>query len=146
MVRASASTTSAAAEEEDAEAGEDELVLRQLTLDEWKASQSGVKQPMSKLNIRKPGEGCASDPRWKKMEVLRRKRDEEEEGRQMDHSGQFDDAVSCLSCNSSDIKHVLLSMFFVVLKHLLFVVFFVFFCLQLLLSFNVCFDCLTVYE
>ena len=69
---------------------EEEEPLRQLTLDEWKALQHD-KRPAANFNIRKPGEGCTSDPSWKKMEVLKKKQHDEA---QMDSSGQFDDAVS----------------------------------------------------
>jgi len=66
----------------DAESGgkEDEKVM---TLDEWKA-QEDTKRAKADFNIRKPGEGCAGDPQWKKMVVLTKKdkaedADEEEE-------------------------------------------------------------------
>jgi len=68
---------------------EEEEPLRQLTLDEWKALQTDSR-PAKNFNIRKPGEGCESNPSWKKMEVLKKKQDEA----QLDTSGQFDDAVS----------------------------------------------------
>jgi len=73
-------------EDDDGEEG-----VRQLTLDEWKALQTGSR-PRTTFNVRKPGEGCTSDPTWKKMEMLRKKHDEVE----VDQSGQFDDAVSLL--------------------------------------------------
>jgi len=49
-----------------------------LTLDEWKAQQEGSRIK-AEFNIRKPGEGCAADPQWKKMVVLKKKEEEVEE-------------------------------------------------------------------
>ena len=54
-----------------------------MTLDEWKA-QEDVKRAKADFNIRKAGEGCSSDPQWKKMVVLAKKEktgdaDDEEE-------------------------------------------------------------------
>jgi len=43
-----------------------------LTLDEWKAQQE-ASRIKAEFNIRKPGEGCAADPQWKKMVVLKKK-------------------------------------------------------------------------
>lgn len=49
-----------------------------LTLDEWKAQQE-ASRIKAEFNIRKPGEGCAADPQWKKMVVLKKKEEEVEE-------------------------------------------------------------------
>lgn len=51
---------------------------KQLTLDEWKAMQERDRAK-SKFNIRKPGEGCQTQPEWKKMHVLKKKVDEKED-------------------------------------------------------------------
>jgi len=75
-------------------AAEEEVTseLRQLTLDEWKALQQTGRQPARTVfNIRKPGEGCKTDPQWNRMERLRKTSDETEK---LDTAGQFDDAVS----------------------------------------------------
>ena len=68
---------------------DEDMTQPQLTLDEWKALQTKGRA-MTNFNTRKPGEGCTSDPSWKKMEVLRKKLDEA----QVDNGGQFDDVVS----------------------------------------------------
>jgi len=71
---------------------EEEESLRQLTLDEWKSLQQDQRPTTTtSFNIRKPGEGCKSDPSWNKMEVLRKK--QLVDGH-TDSTGQFDDAVS----------------------------------------------------
>lgn len=49
-----------------------------LTLDEWKAQQE-ASRIKAEFNIRKPGEGCAADPQWKKMVILKKKEEEVEE-------------------------------------------------------------------
>ena len=77
---------------------EEEASLRQLTLDEWKALQVD-RRPKTTFNIRKPGEGCTSDPSWKKMELLKKKSHDADAG-QMDSAGQFDDAVSLHFCEN----------------------------------------------
>ena len=77
---------------------EEEASMRQLTLDEWKALQTD-RRPRTTFNIRKPGEGCTSDPSWKKMEMLKKKPHDEDAG-QTDNTGQFDDAVSVRFCEN----------------------------------------------
>lgn len=79
------------------------MMMTQLTLDEWKAQQTD-RRPTTTWNVRKPGEGCTSDPSWNKMHVLKKKHtDEEEDAGCHDNDGQFDDAVSgtALLCNTS---------------------------------------------
>src|SRR6218665_2684809 len=51
---------------------EKEMVL---TLDEWTQwkAQQEASRIKAEFNIRKPGEGCAADPQWKKMVVLKKK-------------------------------------------------------------------------
>jgi len=51
---------------------------KQLTLDEWKAMQERERAKTS-FNIRKAGEGCQSQPEWKKMHVLKKKVDDDKE-------------------------------------------------------------------
>ena len=51
---------------------------RQLTLDEWKALQKRERAKPA-FNIRKPGEGCQTKPEWKKMYVLKKKVEDEDE-------------------------------------------------------------------
>jgi len=51
---------------------------KQLTLDEWKVMQER-ERAKSTFNIRKPGEGCQTQPEWKKMHVLKKKVDDEKE-------------------------------------------------------------------
>ena len=72
---------------------EDGGMMHQLTLDEWKAQQPD-RRPASSFNVRRPGEGCTSDPRWNKMQVLKKKQDDDEDVGRHDNTGQFDDAVS----------------------------------------------------
>ena len=69
--------------------------MRQLTLDEWRALQGsagGSRPTMHQLKIRRPGEGCARDPRWNQMEVLR-SGTHDDSSEQPQATGQFDDAV-----------------------------------------------------
>lgn len=63
-------------EKGDGAAGAEEAVEEEepkvMTLDEWKALQA-AKRVKPEYNIRKPGEGCNSDPQWKKMYALTKK-------------------------------------------------------------------------
>jgi hypothetical protein len=52
---------------------------KEMTLDEWKAEQD-ARRAKVEFNLRKPGEGCSSDPCWKKMYVLTKKEKSEEHG------------------------------------------------------------------
>ena len=56
----------------------DEPEEKQMTLDEWKQLEE-QRRVKAAFNIRKPGEGCSSDPKWKKMYKLKKKEDEHEE-------------------------------------------------------------------
>jgi plasminogen activator inhibitor 1 RNA-binding protein len=63
---------------------------KQMTLEEWKAMQER-QRIKSQFNIRKPGEGCSTDPKWKKMQVLKKKEADEEQTAAVDDE-QFEDA------------------------------------------------------
>ena len=77
--------------------GDIEETVHQLTLDEWRALKTDRQPTSSGFNIRRPGEGCTSDPAWTGMHVLKKKDDVDVVGR----SGKFDDAVSVLSLSLS---------------------------------------------
>lgn len=63
----------AAAAERDGETGsQQDEDTKVMTLDEWKSMEE-TKRVKTEFNIRKAGEGCSSDPQWKKMYALTKK-------------------------------------------------------------------------